>query len=122
MAEGWLRHLGDDRFVAQSAGLEAHGKNSRAIAAMAEVGIDISHQESIQLTDDLLDWADCVVTVCGHADEHCPLLPEGTIKKHWPLADPAHATGTDDEIETAFRFTRDEIHRRVQSLIDSLSG
>ncbi len=122
MAEGWLRHLGGDRFVAQSAGLEAHGKNSRAIAAMAEVGIDISHQESIQLTDDLLDWADCVVTVCGHADEHCPLLPEGTIKIHWPLADPARATGTDDEIETTFRITRDEIHRRVQSLIDSLPG
>ncbi len=122
MAEGWLRHLGGDRFVAQSAGLEAHGKNSRAIAAMAEVGIDISHQESIQLTDDLLDWADCVVTVCGHADEHCPLLPEGVVKMHWPLTDPARATGTDDEIETTFRFTRDEIHRRVQSLIDSLSG
>ena len=120
MAEGWLRHLSGGRFVAQSAGLEAHGKNPRAIAAMAEAGVDIAHQESTELTADMLGWADLVVTVCGHADEHCPLLPEGTKKIHWPLADPARAAGTEEEIETIFRISRDEIRSRVQSLIDDI--
>jgi arsenate reductase (thioredoxin) len=80
IAEGWLRKLGGDRFAAQSAGFEAHGKNPRAIAVMDEAGVDISSQESTQLTDKMLAWADTVVTVCGHADEHCPLLPAGTKK------------------------------------------
>lgn len=117
MAEGWLRHLGGNRFVAQSAGIEAHGKNPRAITAMAEVGIDISRQESMQITDDLLNWADCVVTVCGHADEHCPVLPSGMKKIHWPLADPALAAGSEDAIIAIFRATRDEIHQYVLDLI-----
>lgn len=92
MAEGWARHLGAEWLHVQSAGIEAHGKNPRAIAAMAEAGIDISGQDSKRLTDDMLAWADYVVTVCGHADEHCPVLPPGTRKEHWPLEDPARAT------------------------------
>lgn len=117
MAEGWLRHLGGERFAARSSGIQAHGKNPRAIAAMAEVGIDISSQESVQLTDDMLGWADWVVTVCGDADEHCPRLPVGTKKIHWPLADPARATGSEEEISAMFNATRDEIFRRVEELI-----
>jgi len=117
MAEGWLRKLGGDRFAAQSAGIEAHGKNPRAIAVMDAAGVDISSQESTKLTDAMLDWADTVVTVCGHADEHCPMLPTGTRKIHWPLADPAKATGTDDEVFAIFCATRDDIRSRVLALI-----
>jgi arsenate reductase len=117
IAEGWLRKLGGDRFAAQSAGIEAHGKNPRAIAVMDAAGIDISSQESTQLTDAMLAWADTVVTVCGHADEHCPMLPAGTIKLHWPLADPAKATGTDDEVSAIFCATRDDIRSRVLALV-----
>ena len=117
MAEGWMRHLGADGFVVESAGIEAHGKNPRAIAVMQEAGIDISAQESMQLTDDLLGWADLVVTVCGHADEHCPMLPDSTRRIHWPLNDPAKATGSDEEIMTTFRLSRDDIRRRVEALI-----
>lgn len=73
MAEGWTRTLGDERIIAGSAGIEAHGKNPRAITVMAEVGVDISAQESIRLGDDMLARADLVVTVRGHADEHCPV-------------------------------------------------
>jgi arsenate reductase len=68
----------------------------------------------------MLAQADLVVTVCGHADEHCPVLPPGVQKKHWPLEDPAKATGTVDEIMTKFRATRDDIKNRVEGLIGGL--
>ena len=57
---------------------------------MAELDIDISAQESTRLTDEMLERADLVVTLCGHADEHCPDLPAGTRRIHWPLPEPAH--------------------------------
>ena len=88
MAEGWARVLGkqygDDWLLVESAGIEAHGKNPRAITVMQEAGVDISGQESTRLTEDMLKRADLVVSVCGHADEHCPVLPAGTCKIHWP--------------------------------------
>lgn len=120
MAEGFARVLGGGNVDARSAGIEAHGKNPRAIAAMAEVGIDISGQESTIVTDATLNWTDLVVTVCGHADEHCPVLPDGARKLHWPLDDPASTTGSDEEIEAAFREVRDEIRDRVVGLIHEL--
>ena len=105
----------------QSAGIEAHGKNPRAIAVMKEVGIDISNQESTKLTDAMLAGADYLVTVCGHADEHCPVVPEGIQKEHWPLDDPAKATGTEKEIMEVFRASRDDIRQRVEDLIERLT-
>ena len=120
MAEGWARHLGNDWLEVQSAGIEAHGKNPRAIAVMHEAGVDISGQESTKLTSTMLDWADLLVTVCGHADEHCPVLPPGKQKMHWPLQDPAKATGTEDEIMQQFRATREEVKRRVGDLINEI--
>lgn len=122
MAEGWGRHLGSDIALFESAGIEAHGKNQRAIAVMAEAGVDISSQESTRVTDDMIRQADIVVTVCGHADEHCPLLPPGVKKIHWPLSDPAQATGSEDQIMLQFRATRDEVRRRVADLILSLGN
>jgi len=122
MAEGWANQLGQDLLIAESAGIEAHGKNPRAIAVMHEAGVDISGQESTKLTDDMIRRADIVVTVCGHADEHCPVLPPGIRKIHWPLTDPAKATGTEDEILSQFRATRDEVRRRVNALIHSLQN
>ncbi len=117
MAEGFARALSGGSIEAQSAGIEAHGKNPRAIAAMAEAGIDISGQESTRLDDDMLERVDLVVTVCGHADEHCPVLPAGVERVHWPLPDPAKATGTETEIGDTFRAVRDDIHRRVKQLL-----
>jgi len=120
MAEGWARAIGGDRIVAQSAGIEAHGKNPRAIAVMAEAGVDISGQASTIVNDTMIGDANVVVTVCGHADEVCPALPPAIKKIHWPLTDPAKASGTEDEILAEFRATRDEVRRRVAKLIDSL--
>jgi len=120
MAEGWARALSGDRFVVQSAGIEAHGKNPRAIAVMAEAGIDISSQESTIVTNEMIGDANIVVTVCGHADEQCPVLPPSAKKIHWPLSDPAKAAGTEDEIMAQFRLTRDEVRNRVAALIETL--
>ena len=122
MAEGWARQFAGDAFSALSAGIEAHGKNPRAIAIMAEAGVDIAEQESTRLTDEMLAAADYLVTVCGHADEHCPALPPGMRKEHWPLSDPAKASGTEEEIMTVFRRSRDEIRERVADLLQRLAG
>ncbi len=116
MAEGWARHLGGGRVEAMSAGIEAHGKNPRTISIMKEVGVDISHQESTQLTPEMIQEADIIVTVCGHADEHCPVIPAGTHKEHWPLDDPARAKGSEEAILGVFRQTRDQVRERVEDL------
>jgi arsenate reductase (thioredoxin) len=122
MAEGWARQLGGDRIDVLSAGIEAHGKNPRAIAVMAEAGVDIGAQESTKLTEQMLDGLSLVVTVCGHADEHCPVLPPGIRKEHWPLADPAKAEGSEAEIMAVFRATRDEVRQRVAELLTRLTA
>ena len=122
IAEGWARHLGDAKVNVISAGIEAHGKNPRAISVMAEAGVDISAQESTKLTDQMLAGADYLVTVCGHADEHCPTVPAGVRKEHWPLPDPAKATGTEDEVMAVFRASRDDIRQRVGELLGRLQG
>jgi arsenate reductase len=120
IAEGWARHIGGDSIVVQSAGIERHGQNPRAIAVMREAGVDITGQESISLSKEMLAAADLVVTVCGHADEHCPVLPAGVQKEHWPLDDPARATGAEAEIMDVFRASRDDIQRRVIGLLRNL--
>ncbi|VAW81069.1 Arsenate reductase thioredoxin-coupled, LMWP family [hydrothermal vent metagenome] len=117
MAEGWAKALANDGVTVQSAGIQAHGKNPRAIAVMAEAGIDISGQESTRVDDDMLQAAGLVVTICGHADEHCPVLSPGTRKEHWPLEDPAKATGSEEEIMQVFRASRDEIKQRITDLL-----
>ena len=122
IAEGWARRLGDGQINVMSAGIEAHGKNPRAIAVMAESGVDISAQESTKLTDQMLAGAHYLVTVCGHADEHCPTVPTGVQKEHWPLPDPAKATGTEDEVMAVFRASRDDIRQRVGELLGRLQG
>jgi arsenate reductase len=121
MAEGWTRHLGGGLFEVASAGIEAHGQNPRALAVMCESGIDISGQESTIVNGEMLDRADVMVTVCGHADEQCPALAPGVVKVHWPLTDPAKATGTEEEIMKEFRATREEVKKRVSSLLMLLS-
>lgn len=121
MAEGWARHFGGPAVQARSAGIEAHGKNPRAIAVMREAGVDISGQESTRLQPQMLEWADLVVTVCGHADEHCPVLPAGTRKERWPLDDPAKASGSEEQIMAVFRACRDEVRGRVQELVARLT-
>ena len=126
MAEGWARELANqddnDWLIVESVGIESHGKNPRAIAVMQQAGVDISGQESTRLTDEMLERADLVVSVCGHADENCPVLPARTRKIHWPLDDPAKAQGSEEEIMQIFQASRDDIRRRVNELLGELKS
>ncbi len=115
MAEGWLRALAGDCFEVYSAGIEAHGLNPRAIAVMREAGVDISGQESKTIDPGLLGSIDLLVTVCSHADKHCPAFYIRGKREHWPFDDPAKATGTEAQIMAEFRRVCDQIRMRIES-------
>jgi len=119
MAEGWLKYLGGNDFEVFSAGIEAHGKNPRAISVMQEAGVDISAQKSDMLDPAVLNSLDLLVTVCGHADEFCPVVPACCKKEHWPFDDPARAAGTEEEIDNDFRRVRDQIKNRIEAFLSS---
>ena len=120
IAEGWAKQFAPAGWSIESAGIEAHGKNPRAIAVMQEAGVDISSQDSTRVTDAMLARADLVVTVCGHADEHCPALPTTAKKLHWPLNDPAKAEGNEEDVMQVFRSSRDDIKDRIKGLLAEL--
>lgn len=118
MADGWLKALGNDRYEVQSAGLEAHGLNPRAVQVMKEVGVDISGHTSDVIDPEILNRADYVITLCGHADEHCPVISnKNVVKWHWGFDDPAKATGTEEEIMNHFRAVRDAIKARMERFL-----
>jgi arsenate reductase (thioredoxin) len=114
MAEGLLRHLAGDRFEVYSAGTEATSVRPEAIKVMAEIGVDISGQESKTLDRYLDEPFDCVVTVCDDAREACPVFPGAKTRLHWSFRDPSRATGSDEERLGVFRAVRDEILGRVE--------
>ncbi|MNO40810.1 Arsenate-mycothiol transferase ArsC1 [compost metagenome] len=118
MADGLLTVLGGERFEVWSAGLEAHGLNPRAVQVMQEIGIDISGNRSEVIDPDKLQRADYIITLCGHADEHCPVVnnPSST-RWHWGFDDPAQAKGTEEEILEQFRKVRDEIKARIERFV-----
>jgi arsenate reductase len=121
IADGYLKAIGGDRFEVKSAGLEAHGLNPRAVAAMQEDGIDISAHTSDVINPDILNRADYVITLCGHADEHCPVVSNvNVVKQHWGFDDPAKAAGTEEEITAKFREVRDSIKNRIREFVESL--
>jgi arsenate reductase len=117
MAEGFARHYGQGRLEAHSAGMAPSRLNPHAVRAMQEKGIDISGHRSKAFAWELARQMDVVVTVCGHANEACPVLPPDVVRLHWPLEDPAAATGTDTEILAKFREIRDQIETRVGGLV-----
>ena len=119
MAEGWARHLKGDVIDAYSAGIETHGLNPAAVKAMAEAGVDISGQRSKHV-DELKDIVfDCVVTVCGHAHETCPVFPSRATVVHVGFDDPpkqaAELNGEEEKLD-CYRAVRDQIKDFVQTL------
>ena len=114
MAEGLLRHLGGDRFDVFSAGTEATRVRPLAIRAMAELGVDIAHQESKTLDRYLQDRFDKVITVCDQANETCPVFFGAKERLHWSFPDPSSATGTDAEQLAVYRAVRDAIRTRIE--------
>lgn len=120
MADGFLQQLGGDQFEVKSAGLEAHGLNPRAVKAMQEVGIDITSHTSDVIDPAILNRATYVITLCGHADEHCPVITNQDVTKwHWGFDDPAKATGTEEEIWAQFQRVREAIRARIQTFVET---
>jgi protein-tyrosine-phosphatase len=118
MADGFLATLGSEQYEVKSAGLEAHGLNPRAVKVMAEAGIDISNNSSDVIDQEILNRVDYVITLCGHADEHCPIIQnKDVVKWHWGFDDPAKATGTEEEIMLQFRTVRDAIKNRIAQFV-----
>ena len=123
MAEGWARQLRGDVLEPYSAGIETHGLDPRAVKAMAEAGVDISHQRSKHV-DELADIAfDHVVTVCGHAHERCPIFAGQAKVTHVGFDDPPRLARDADDEEQAldhYRRVRDQIRAYVESLPETL--
>lgn len=118
MAEGFLRALGGEQFAAESAGTVASAVHPLAVAAMREIGIDISAQPS-RSVEELSGSFDVCVTVC---DANCPIPPGARVQLRWQFPDPALAGGTDEQRLAAFRAVRDGIGERVQALVTQLAG
>ena len=114
MAEGLLRSMAGDRFEAFSAGTEATRVRPEAISVMAELGVDISAQESETLERYLGETLDLVVTVCDDANESCPTFPGARERLHWSFPDPSKAAGGYEERLRVFREVRDEIRVRIE--------
>lgn len=118
IAEGLLRARAGDRYTVYSAGLEPKGVNPYAIKAMDEIGIDISNQESTDLSDYMgyMNFA-TLVTVCDHAEKNCPRAFLMAINNHlhWSIEDPAAFEGGDEETAEKFREVREQLDQRIQA-------
>jgi arsenate reductase len=123
MAEGWARALKRDLVEPYSAGIEKHGMNPHAVKVMAEAGVDISEQFSKTPAELGPVEFDYVVTVCGRADENCPMFPDKTKMVHVGFEDPPRLTKDLPEGEeklAVYRRVRDEIRRFVEGLPEVL--
>ncbi|HEV2314661.1 MAG TPA: arsenate reductase ArsC [Candidatus Acidoferrales bacterium] len=113
MAEGYLRSVAGERFDVMSAGIEPKGVNPFAVAAMREIGVDISSQRSKDVREFLGVPVQYVVTVCSNAREKCPVFPATVKFIHWDLDDPAAVQGTEEEKLAAFRNARNKIAAHI---------
>jgi arsenate reductase len=125
MAEGWARHLKSDVLEPYSAGIEKHGMNPHAVKVTSEAGVDISKQYSKTTAEMGSVRFDCVVTVCGHASENCPIFPGKAKVVHIGFEDPPKLTKDmpDGEEKLAvYRRVRDQIRVFVETLPGSLNS
>lgn len=110
MAEGILRHAAGDLLDVHSAGSKPAGYvHPKSIEVLKEIGIDISNHTSKHMNEFLNRDVTTVITVCGNADQACPMFPGQVNRHHWGFEDPAHAQGTDEEVLNEFRRVRDQI-------------
>jgi arsenate reductase len=112
LAEGILRAAAGEFLDVQSAGSKPAGYvHPMAVRVMQEIGIDISAHRSKHLSEFLNQPVETIVTVCGNADQACPVFPGQVNRHHWGFLDPAHARGSEEEVLAVFRTVRDEIRR-----------
>lgn len=119
MAEGWARHLHGDKYVVYSAGITTHGLNQDAVKVMHESGVDISDHTSNNIDEYSAIVFDFVITVCGHADENCPVFSGRTRKIHKGFSDPPKLTANINDPKEKLKVfcdVRDEIKLFVTEL------
>jgi arsenate reductase (thioredoxin) len=110
MAEGILHKAAGDFLEVHSAGSNPSGYvHPKAIEVMKEIGVDISSHTSKHMNEFLARKVDTVITVCGNADQACPMFPGQVNRYHWGFDDPAHAKGSEEEVYAEFRRVRDQI-------------
>jgi arsenate reductase len=122
MAEAFLKRHAGDRFEVHSAGLEPKGINPFTVRVMEELGYDLSSQRAKDVTEYLgkLHFG-YLITVCAHAEEHCPKTFLGVSERlHWPIEDPAAFEGSDEETLEKFRQARDEIVAYIMAWLHKL--
>ena len=122
IAEGWARHLKSDVIDAYSAGIRPIGVSSKAIRAMAEVGVDISMHQSQHIDEFSGIYFDYVVTLCDNAFESCPVFSGKARIVHKPFDDPYFASGSEEEVMATFRKVRDDIRTFVETMPESLEA
>jgi arsenate reductase len=120
IAEGFIRHYYGNEVTVYSAGIETHGVNPKAIATMAEAGIDISNHTSNHVDEYRNISFDLILTVCDHAAEQCPIFPSSAQRIHKNFPDPAKAVGSEEEIIASFRHTRNLIHHFCENEMRNL--
>jgi len=118
IAHGFLAAMTAGKANVYSAGVETHGVNPKAITTMKEIGIDISHHSSNNITEYFGIDFDYVITVCDNAKERCPYFPTKAVKLHYNFPDPAKAIGTDDEINEQFRSVRTLIKEYCEKFVE----
>jgi len=117
MAEGFAKKMLPKNMEIFSAGLEPKGVHPMAVKVMQEVGIDISQQESKNISEIPIDEIDLLVTLCGDAAERCPVFPGKVERIHWALEDPAKTQGSEEEITQVFRKVRNKIKSYIVSYL-----
>lgn len=119
MMEGYLKKFAGEKARIYSAGVEVHGLNPRAVKVMKNDGVDISDQTSNHVDEYLHIPFDFIITVCDHAREACPVFPSSALKLHRNFPDPAKASGTEEEIMSAFVHVRNMIKDYAQEFCNT---
>ena len=120
MAEGFLRHFGEENFETVSAGTKPSVVHPLTIRVMAEVGIDVSSHRSKSVKEFENSSFDCVITVCDIAKESCPIFPGKAQSIHWSFEDPAAAAGAEEERLNVFRKVRDAIQEKIKMFLGKM--
>ena len=121
LAEGILRAAVGEAAEVASAGSDPAGYvHPMAVEVRKEIEIDISAHTSKHLDEFLQREVHTVITVCGNADQACPIFPGQAEKHHWPFDDPAKATGSEEEIRAEFRRVRDEIRAKFEAYAEEI--
>jgi len=115
IAEGFAKKMLPKNMEIFSAGMEPKSVHPMAVKVMQEIGVDISHQKSKNISEIPIDEISIVVTLCGDAAERCPVFPGKVERIHWEIEDPAKAQGSEEEIAIVFRKVRDKIRSHIEN-------